>query len=354
MGRGGGSSGHSSGSSHSHNSGSHGSSHSHSASRGGSYSSGPSRGRSSGGMGGPRRPTGMYGGPRGPMYGGPVRGGYREPRLTGRTYSRSSRGVRWFTILVIIIILAAMFFPTGSSSSKSSSGSIPASTAQREKVNTKNAYINDDVIDEIGWISNKTKLSSNLKYFYQKTGCQPYIILKAYDSQYDSQEARENWSKNYYDTHFSENQNVVLYTYFCDYGDNGNGNDTLYVGTESSVVMDSEAQEIFWSYLDYYWDNWDTNDNDGMFNQVFKKTADRIMTVSKTSNDVKYTGIVVGGVIIVGGMIVVLIYMKNKRDKEKAQETIDILNAPLESTADDLADKYTSDQSTDKYTKGDN
>lgn len=221
---------------------------------------------------------------------------------------------------------------------------IPASTIPRERVETKNAYINDCVIDEIGWIKNPTKLAKSLKYFYEETGCQPYIILREYDPTMNSAQKREAWSKNYYDTNFKENQNVVLYTYFCDQYDEGIGNDTLFVGTESSVVMDSEAQEIFWSYLDYDWDTWDTSDNEGMFADVFNSTAKRIMKVTTTSKDLVKYGIILAivVVIVVGGIKFFIRYCKRK--KEEAEETARILSAPIEKvkdSTDDLADKYT-------------
>ena len=225
---------------------------------------------------------------------------------------------------------------------------IAASTIPREPVESGNAYISDCVIDEIGWIDNKTALSKELKKFYEETGCQPYIILKDYDSTFEDLDACEEWSQQYYDTHFKENQNVVLYTYFCDRYDEGYGNDTLYLGTQSGLVFDSEAQEIFWNELDYYWDTWDVNDNDGMFAEVFTETADRIMTVTTTGADVAKTALIVMGVIAAGIVIIVLVSKKLKRDKEKAQETIDILNAPLggSTKADDLTDKYTDKKNT--------
>ena len=59
-------------------------------------------------------------------------------------------------------------------------------------------------------------MSGELKEFYEETGCQPILILKQYDSSLTTADACEAWSKEYYDTHFAENQNVVLYTYFDD------------------------------------------------------------------------------------------------------------------------------------------
>lgn len=341
MGRGGGGGGHSSGGSHSHSSShSHGSSHSHSSSGRSSSSFSSSRPSSSYGRSSSRPSS--YGGGYRPHYNpGPP----RHVHYHGGSYGsyRSGGSNLLSTIIVIIMLLIIVSALFGAMRSNGGGSTITASTIQRERVDTKNAYISDCVIDEIGWIDNEKKLSSNLKYFYEKTGCQPYIVLKAYDSSMNSDIARESWSQEYYDTNFAENQNVVLYTYFCDRTDEGYGDSTLFVGVESGIVMDSEATEIFWNYLDYDWENWSVNDNDGMFLDVFKKTADKIMTVSTTTNDVKKTGLMVVMVVVIvtGGSFVIV--RKFKRDKEKAQETIDILNAPLNGPKDpteDLANKY--------------
>ena len=342
MGRGGGGSGHSSGGSHSHSSGSSGSSHSHSSfsSGGGGRSHSSFRGSSSG------RGSSFSDRNRSSLGTRGNRGGYPPP--PSRAYNcpppppprRKTTIERLLEILcsfLILIMIEMMLFTAFKPRSK-----ISASTIPRERVETKNAYINDCIIDEIGWINNKTKLASKLKQFYQETGCQPYIYLMGYDEElYDSEDARMEWSKNYYDTNFAENQNVVLYTYFCDKYDEGNGYDTLFVGTESSIVMDAEAQEIFWNYLDYDWNAWDTSDNDGMFADVFNQTSKRIMTVTTTTNDVAKTFIIYVGVIAVAGIILCVVKAKYKRDKEKAQEAIDILNAPLDGgSSDALLNKY--------------
>jgi hypothetical protein len=108
--------------------------------------------------------------------------------------------------------------------------------------------------------------------------------------------------------------------------------------------MDAEAIQIFWDYLDYDWDAWDVNDNDGMFADVFEKTADRIMTVTTTTKDLIGKGLFILSIVVIGGVVIILVTKKYKRDKEKAQETIDILNTPLEdidtTDSDDLLKKY--------------
>lgn len=312
--RGGG--GHSSGGSHFHSRGSHGSSHSHRSSGRGSRRSSPSFG------------GGFYSG-------GGYRRSYRRPYYGGMGYGyRSGSTGLWSTLLIIVLLLVIM----AGFRSCSSAGQITASTIERTKVDSGNAYISDCITDELGWIGSPGRLSGELKEFYEETGCQPILILKQYDSSLTTADACEAWSKEYYDTHFAENQNVVLYTYFDD--QYGTGIDTLFVGTQSGMVFDEEARQIFWDTLDYYWEDSDLSEQD-MFAKTFTDTADRIMTVTTTVNDIVKTALIVVGIVVAGGVVIVLVTKKHKREKEKAQETIDILNADLDDTVDDLAEKYT-------------
>lgn len=55
------------------------------------------------------------------------------------------------------------------------------STINREKIENPIPYDNNCIKDELGYVENTSKLSKNLKNFYNKTGIQPYIYLKSYD-----------------------------------------------------------------------------------------------------------------------------------------------------------------------------
>ena len=150
MGRGGGGGGRSSGGSHSHSRSSHGSSHSHSR-RGGS---GRSYSHSSGGSYRSSHSTYRHHNHHYHSHGG---GYYRSSSTT------SSFASVIISIAVFVILFAVLFmiFANGRASN------IAPSTTQRERVDTKNAYISNCIEDEIGWIDNEKRLSSDLKYFYE-------------------------------------------------------------------------------------------------------------------------------------------------------------------------------------------
>ena len=329
MGRQGGGGGHSSGGSRSHSgSRSHGSSRSHS-SRGGGRSTGSSFSGSS------------FHIPRSTWRPGYTRS-YRPYRTGHRTVVYPSGGSSIIGILVILVLLTAVLLPFFNGMKGGSN--IAPSTIPRERLETQHAYVNDCVIDEISWINNPTKLSKELKQFYDKTGCQPFVYLKAYNADLTTATACEKFAQEYYDTTFADRQNTVLYMYFCDQYDEGEGISCLQIGADASVVMDSEAEEIFWNYEMSDWNSWDTNDNDGMFAHIFNSTAERIMHLTTTTKDVaKYAIIAVIAIVIVGGGITVLV-LKYRRQRQEAQETIEILKTPIDTSdtiADDLADKYT-------------
>jgi hypothetical protein len=248
--------------------------------------------------------------------------------------------------LVIIIVFAFILgfsscFGGGSygGSSSVSSSSATSSTIVREKLDTGNAYINDCIVDEIGWFDNVSKTEGQLKDFWEETGVQPYIILKAYDPALATNDQKEQWSEDYYDANF-DTENIFLYVYFAEQDtDNDVGYMTYVNGYQTSSVMDSEALEIFWNNIDKYW--YTDVSTDTLFVSVFNDTAKTIMHVSTTGFDILKWILIVIALIVVGAVIVNLVKQKNKRAKEKAEEDQKILNTPINDIAkDDLESKY--------------
>lgn len=342
-GSGGGGGHHSSGGGHSsHRSGGGhrvGGSSSHRAMGGGSsYSRGPS-----GGGYGPSHRNTYY---RGPGY---PHGGYydRPPRRRGGAYILLNMAA----YLIVIMVLISMFarIKVGSSgysqygNSWGTSGNVK-STINREKLDSGNAYINDCIIDEIGWFDNINNTSRRLKVFYDETGVQPYIILKAYDPFLVTDAQKDKWATDYYDEHF-QNENIFLYVYFAEKDtDNDVGYMAYANGYQTSSVMDSEAVEIFWNYIDRYW--YTDMSTDDLFVAVFSKTASTIMRVSTTMADVlKY--LVIGVVAIVIICLLISFWKKKRQaEKERAEETERILNAGKnqrmysDDEAEELMNKY--------------
>ena len=309
--------------------------HSSSRSSGGHHVSSGSSGRRAGGGGSSYSGRSSYGG--GGFYGG---GFYpRPPRRSTVIVSHGGNFNAVISLIIFVVVLIAAFggFP---SSNSSSTKSVPKSTQNRERLESGVGYDNNCIVDNIGWFDNVTKTEKSIKQFYDKTGVQPYIVLNAYDSALLTDTAKEEYAKKWYDEHI-KNESTFLYMYFAEPDTDNDVGYMAYVnGKQVSSVMDSEAIEIFWAYVDKYW--YSDMSTDDMFTTIFTKTADRIMTKSTTAADVGNNAIKVIGVIVVFAGIIVVMVIRRKHKVEEAKETEKILNTPLngDSEADDLLKKY--------------
>ena len=309
--------------------------HSSSRSSGGHHVSSGSSGRRAGGGGSSYSGRSSYGG--GGFYGG---GFYpRPPRRSTVIVSHGGSFNAVISLIIFVVILIAAFggFP---SSNSSSTKSVPKSTQNRERLESGVGYDNNCIVDNIGWFDNVTKTEKSIKKFYDKTGVQPYIVLNAYDSTLLTDTAKEEYAKKWYDEHI-KNESTFLYMYFAEPDTDNDVGYMAYVnGKQVSSVMDSEAIEIFWAYVDKYW--YSDMSTDDMFTTIFTKTADRIMTKSTTAADVGNNAVKVIGVIVVFAGIIFVMVIRRKHKAEEAKETEKILNTPLngDSEADDLLKKY--------------
>lgn len=309
--------------------------HSSSRSSGGHHVSSGSSGRRADGGGGIYSGRSSYGG--GGFYGGSFYP--RPPRRSTVIVSHGGSFNAIISLIIFIVVLIAAFggFP---SSNSSSTKSVPKSTQNRERLESGVGYDNNCIVDNIGWFDNVTKTEKSIKQFYDKTGVQPYIVLNAYDSTLLTDTAKEEYAKKWYDEHI-KNESTFLYMYFAEPDTDNDVGYMAYVnGKQVPSVMDSEAIEIFWAYVDKYW--YSDMSTDDMFTTIFTKTADRIMTKSTTAADVGNNAIKVIGVIIVFAGIIVVMVLRRKHKAEEAKETEKILNTPLngDSESDDLLKKY--------------
>lgn len=267
----------------------------------------------------------------------PPRGGYHGYHGYRRNvYTSSSRGLG--TLIACVIVFAVVIF---SFFMIASDDSDVASTINREKIENPVAYDNNCIRDELGYIENQGKLSKNLKNFYNKTGIQPYIYLKSYDETLTSDSQKDDYAQSWYEQNI-DNEDTFLFVYYEDQDPNEIGYMAYVNGKQVTSVMDGEAVNIFWNYIDRYWTD-DSLSTVEVFTKTFNSTADTIMEKSTTSNDIiKIICIVVGIIIVIGGIIYIL-RMKFKRDKEKAKETVEILKTPLDKS-DELRDKYLNEE----------
>lgn len=240
-------------------------------------------------------------------------------------------------IFVLIAILGAAAGMSGRNS-----GDVPASTAAREKLDINHSYQTNLVYDELGWIDT-SKVSRNLREFYDKTGIQPALALFDYIPGVTGNEsAGKDYASNWYDENI-DGEGALLLAYL-DTGTEEEGWAYLIYGDAVKSVMDAEAEDIFWAYYDRYWTDTSVDLTDA-YPAIFNKTAERIMQQTTTSADVMQTVMKVVLVVAACGAVIFIMKTKRKHDAERAEETERILNANLRDEAehDPLLDRYSDD-----------
>lgn len=331
-----------------HRSSSH---HSSGGSRGGSrggFSGGYSRGTGHGGYGGGPRPGGP--GPHhGPHYGpGPHYYG-------GRPYRRRSSGCGSLAALIMVIIIVSfafmrtVFISSCAAVAGCASGgvNISGTTSSKEREKLDREYVNFSnqwYTDELGWIEYENDLISGMEHFYEETGIQPYLYLVDANGTM-SQTEMDEFAEKAYDNLFTD-EGHMLVLYFSCKDDSPwvvEGDLILITGQATELIMDDEAQKIFWSTYDYYYEDGDLSIEE-FYGNTFKTAGDKIMAGPIPWRTVMIVAVVVVGVVVV---VVVLVKWWKARTKQKNKEQEDLermLDKPLETFGDsklnDLKDKY--------------
>lgn len=243
------------------------------------------------------------------------------------------------TLLVVLVVIILFVFFGGDSQK---------STIQRERVESGLAFDNNVLLrDDINYISSETKLSSGMRTFYKETGVQPYFIFLAYDPQFKSDKQKEDWTTSYYDSNIKR-EDAILYVYFEEKNPEDNVGLMCYaLGKQSASVFDAEAIEIWYNNIGSEWSDY-SQSTEKVFEDAYTKTAKTIMRVSTTGKDVLKYVVIFVGVLGIGVVALKMFEAKRKAEKERAEETQEILNATLESLGDslsssgldDLKDKY--------------
>lgn len=273
-----------------------------------------------------------HGGPIGPRPPHPPRF-FRSPRRVYSSGTGSFSGVAlvvFFAIIIIALNIIGGLF--------SDSAQVPFSTAERQKLDTGAGYINECITDELGWFDNISSTERRLQDFFNKTGVQPYIALMDYDPDLTTDSEKEAYANEWYEERI-DGENGFLFMYFAEEDVDNDVGYMVYVnGYEASTVMDSEAVDIFWAYIDRYW--YSDMNTDDMFVSVFNDTAERIMQKSISVSDILFAAVILTGIVVICIVVLNVVRQKRKAAAEKAAQTEQILKADLGDMKDDLLDKY--------------
>lgn len=304
-------------------------------SRGGSFRSSSSggRGRSSSSM---RTRSGMGGHIHGsgfhmhrPIHAGPVI--YRRHYIP----VHGALGPIIAFVAVVLLFMGIIFAITVPSNQ------ITRSTIERTKLAKQYVVLSEKWYDDsaMGWISSGHTLEQGLRRFYNETGVQPYLVITdQIDGNY-SPTGDELWeyANQIYDETFSDEGHMV-FIFQCEDG----GTEYMMAactGNQAKTVVDEEALEILYDYIDSYF--YSDMDEDEMFSRAFSDAAKRIMDTQMSTGSI--VAIVIG-VIVVAVLILLIVVSVIRRSREKAEETERILNTPLEKyndpDEDGLKEKY--------------
>lgn len=281
------------------------------SSRGGGRSFGGSRGGGSRLGGGPSRHRGgtprNSGGnfnrptPRRRSYGGipPFLGGYGLGRSSRRRrrYNRGGCGGGGCvgggclsSFLTILLLLFAFNFiwsmlPGNNNSSAIETVQVESSSIEREPIEKGLVNKTNYYEDHLGWIKRPNELENGLSYFYDKTNVQPFVYLTDNingDPNPDPEEI-DRFANQLYDELFTDEAHLLL-VHFENYEQYKyeHSDHTVY-GSQANVLMDTEAESILFSYLEYHYGrDPNTVTEEQYLSEAFKDTADRIMTITRS------------------------------------------------------------------------
>lgn len=234
--------------------------------------------------------------------------------------STSALGIVLAVIAILVIIGFVMLFAVDNNTIKS--------TIEREPIKPVNSFAGDCLIDNLNWIMDKKTVLAGMHKFYSETGVQPYLYIddNVHGDKHVSERDLHNFAEELYNEYAAPNEQCIILLFF-EWKDSDVT--TYYIaGKGAQSVMDDEACDILLDYTEGLYTS-DLSDEE-YFSAIFVKTANRIMSVSPTL--ASRIPLMIGGVVVCALIvaIVVLVNMKHKRDKEKAEETERILHTPVD------------------------
>jgi hypothetical protein len=238
-------------------------------------------------------------------------------------------GVGWIVVLIIVVVAFAWAaFDAGNGGV-----SIAASTYRREPLPDGIVKETEYIRDDGRRLANRNLVRDSMRYFYRKTGVQPYLWITedlggSKDAPWDEIEAA---LEGLYTGEFTDEGHLIVLFY-----EPGPGSyKTAYLaGSAAKAVIDDEASRILLDYLDrYYYDN---KGEDEYFAAVFTKSADRIMTV--TTNPALVIAFIAGGLAFLA-IISFVVFNTLKHRRLKRQQDIEILNMDMNTIGEDAAAK---------------
>lgn len=212
----------------------------------------------------------------------------------------------------------------------------------REKLGDSACISSDVWIDDrLGWLADTGQVTDSMRYFYGKTGVQPYLLicdnLDGKGGEITDGEA-EAYLKALYDSLY-EDEGHMIYA-FMEYADSQYIT-WIYTGRAADAVMDSDARGLLLSNADRYYTDSSLTD-EGYFAKTFRKSADQVMKGGDSAKGPLTACVVTAGIIaaLAAGTAVWLAVKESKmKEREQLKGFLDT-QVGQSPEADELEKKY--------------
>ena len=192
-----------------------------------------------------------------------------------KNISRAAVSVSAVFYMILCVALSVIFFANAAVSAADTGDDLIANGTNRTPLKDQAAFESNCVTDQLHWVENVASTGESLKPFYSATGLQPYVYLKSYDATLSSNEQKERWAKDYYNSNIKK-ENGFLFVYFAERNQDVDvGYMCCVNGSAADAIMDSEATDIFMQYLKRYW--YTDLSTDDVITKSFNNTAKSIM-----------------------------------------------------------------------------
>ena len=237
--------------------------------------------------------------------------------------------LRLLLILIVLAVVASLIRSFGSISSaggSSSSSQISQVTHTHEKLAKSECDESKKWIDDrADWLDDEPEVISAMRYFYNKTGSQPYLVIaNDVDGKTDfTDDEAEDWANDIYDEQFSDDGHTVVA--FVEYSESEYAY-YIVAGRSAQSVIDEEAREIIADEINYWYTDTSLDDSE-YFAKVFTESADTIMfdyeETTKTSNSRRRmlaVALTAAGAAVIIGIVVSRTSRRKKEEYEAARK----------------------------------
>lgn len=250
----------------------------------------------------------------------------------GRVVVHASPAYTAVVLFIFVAILAIYVW------SMSPGANITRSTIERTPLDSKYVTLTDIWYeDDLEWIHDQSKVEEGMRYFYEKTGVQPYLWITD-NIEGDPRPNQSDFTRALqfkYQQLFSDEGHLIL----CFMESSPSDYATYYwAGAQAKNVVDVQGGEILLDYLDYYYTT--DIDDDEFFARSFVKAADRMMQTGLTTKQMIVRGTSIAlALLLILGILSALGYRSKKR-KEAMEAAAKVLDAPMEELGNSVLEKY--------------